>query len=327
MTKRRTVVLALGACAVVVPLRVLAQIARPRRIGFLATYARAQESKWVESFKAGMRENGYAEGRDYVIEYRFADGGLDRLPALVSELVALRVDLIYAPATIGAIAAHNATHAIPIVISTSADPVGAGLASSLSHPGGNVTGLTALGGELIPKRLDMLRQILPTLKRVGFIYNPDSPVDAILRGYFESGAERLHIKAVPVRVRGRGDIDSAFQTLSQEKAEAVVASATIANVQLRDDLVEQAVKHRLPGMFGGVEFVERGGLISYSPDYADQYRRAAAYVDKIFKGAKPADLPIQQPVKFDLAVNLKTARTLGIEIPQAILLLADTVIE
>jgi putative ABC transport system substrate-binding protein len=132
---------------------------------------------------------------------------------------------------------------------------------------------------------------------------------------------------VPVRIRRRGDIDGAFQRLSQEKAEAVLASATIANVQLRDDLVKQAAKHRLPGMWGGVEFVERGGLISYSPDYADQYRRAAAYVDKIFRGAKPADLPIQQPVKFDLAVNLRTARTLGIEIPQAILLLADTVIE
>jgi putative ABC transport system substrate-binding protein len=325
MNRRDTIfaLLALGA-----PLRAFAQQkARVYRVGFLATYPSSENREWSDAFKAGMRTLGRAEGRDYTIEYRFAEGDLKRLPILAAELVALKVDAILAAATVSALAAHKVTREIPIVMATAADPVGTGLARSLSRPGGNVTGLTALGLELLPKRLELMREILPAIQRVGFVYNPDSPTDFLLLKEFQSGAKKLGIQSISVVVRNGEDIGDAFQKLVAAKANAVFVSSTLVNVNLRAILVEHAGKQRLPGMYGSAEFVQLGGLISYSPNYTDQYRRAAVYVDNIMKGMKPGDLPIEQPTKFELVINLKTAKTLGLTIPQSILLRADRVIE
>ena len=328
MVTRRKLVIALGASALAAPLASFAQQqGKVRRIGFLATYAPTANVEWRDSFKAGMRELGYVEGRDYAIVYRFAAGDPNRLSELAAELVTLKVDLIFAPSTVSALAAQKLTRDIPIVIATSGSPVQTGLAASLSRPGGNVTGLTALGAELLPKRLDLMRQILPAIRRVGYVYNPDLPADRANFKEFQSGVEKLGIKSVSVVVRKGGDIAAAFQILNREKAEAVLVSPTIVNVSLRESLIEHAAKYRLPGMYGSGDFVELGGLISYSPNYTDQYRRAATFVDKIFKGAKPADLPIEQPIKFELVINMKTAKALGIKIPDVILLRADKVIE
>jgi putative ABC transport system substrate-binding protein len=328
MIARREMVLALALSALAMSFRANAQPqAKVWRIGFLATYARSANPEWSDAFKMGMRELGRAEGRDYAMEYRFADGDLKRLPVLAAELVALKIDLILAANTVAALAASKLTREIPIVIAVSADPVGVGLAASLSRPGGNVTGLTGLGVELLPKRLDLMRQMLPAMGRVGFVFNPDSAIDELLLKQFQSGAEKLGIKSISVVVQKSGDIAAAFQSLKRGKADAVFVSSTIANVSLRESLVEHAAKYRLPGMYGSGEFVELGGLISYSPNYTDQHRRAAAYVDKIFKGAKPGDLPVEQPTKFELVVNLKTARALGIAIPVEVMVLADKVIE
>ena len=326
--KRRAFVAFLCSALAAWPLGLRAQ--QPRkvwRVGFLATYAPAENAEWSEAFKSGMRALGHAEGGDYAIEYRYAQGDMLRLEKLAAELVALKVDAIFAPNTVAALAAHKLTREIPIITATAADPVGAGLARSLPQPGGNVTGLTALGRELLPKRVELLRQILPSIRRVGFIYNPDVAPDLLLFKEFQAGAEKLGIAAVPAVVRKGEDVPAAYQAMVAKKVDAVIASSTLANVNLRASLVEHAARHRLLGMYGSGEFVQLGGLISYAPNYADQYRRAAGYIDKIMKGAKPGDLPIEQPTKFELVVNLKTARTLGIKIPQSVLLRADRVIE
>lgn len=325
---RRQALVALCAASLAVPLRAFAQQrSKPRRIGFLATYASSANLEWRGAFKDGMRELGYLEDRDYLIEYRFAAGDGSRLQALAAELIAHGVDLIIAAATAAAIAAHGKSRKIPIVIVTAAVPIEAGLAKSLSRPGMNVTGLTGLGGELQPKRLELMRNILPQLQRVGDLHNPDVLVDRLLTVEFQSGAKKLGITIVPLVVRTGSDVDAAFVKLKQENAHALFVSPTVVNLSLRESLIEHAAKHRIPTMYGSAEFAEKGGLISYSANFVDQYRRAASYVDKIFKGANPAELPIEQPTKFDLVVNLRTAKALGLAIPQSILLRADRVIE
>jgi putative ABC transport system substrate-binding protein len=311
-----------------VPLRAFAQQrSKPRRIGFLATYASSANPEFPGAFKNGLRELGYLEGRDYLIEYRFAAGDGSRLQALAAELVGLGVDLIIAATTASALAAHAKSRKIPIVIVTAAVPIEAGLAKSFSRPGMNVTGLTGLGGQLQPKRLELMREILPQLQRVGDVNNPDVLVDRLLEVEFKSGAQKLGITIVPVVVRTGSDIDAAFVKLKQEGVHAVFVSPNVVNLSLRESLIEHAARHRIPAMYGSTEFVEKGGLISYSANVVDQYRRAATYVDKIFKGANPAELPIEQPTKFELVVNTRTAKALGLAIPRSILLRADRVIE
>jgi putative ABC transport system substrate-binding protein len=325
---RRKALIALCTASLLVPLQAFTQQrSKPRRIGFLATHASAANPEWRTAFKNGMRELGYLEDRDYLIEYRFAAGDGSRLQALAAELVALGVDLIVAPTTAAALAAHEKSRKIPIVIVTAAVPIEAGLAASLSRPGENVTGLTGLGGQLQPKRLELMRNILPQLQRVGDVNNPDVLVDRLLVVEFKSGAQKLGITIVPVVVRTGSDIDAAFVKLKQEDVHAVFVSPNVVNLSLRERLIEHAAKHRIPAMYGSTEFVEKGGLISYSANVIDQYRRAATYVVKIFKGANPAELPIEQPTKFELVVNTRTAKALGLAIPQSILLRADRVIE
>ena len=327
-TSRRQALIALCAASISVPLRAFAQQrSKPRRIGFLATYASSANPEWRNAFKNGMHELGYLEERDYLVEYRFAGGDGSRLQALAAELIALGVDLIVAPTTAAALAAHNKSRKIPIVIATAAVPIEAGLAKSLSRPGMNVTGLTGLGGALQPKRLELMRDILPQLQRVGDVHNPDVLVDRLLAVEFQSGGRKLGITIVPLVVRTRSDLDAAFARLKQENAHALFVSPTVANLSLRESLIEYAASNRIPAMYGSAEFAEKGGLISYSANFVDQYRRAAAYVDKIFKGANPAELPIEQPTKFDLVVNARTAKALGLAIPKSILLRADRIIE
>ena len=272
-----------------------------------------------------MHELGYAEGRDYAIESRSARNDLSRLPALAAELVALKVDLIITQLTPSALAARKATREIPILITPAGDPVGSGLAASLSHPGGNVTGLTSLSAELYPKRLDLLRQILPRMRRAGFLYNPDSPADQLSLKQFESACGKLNINSIRAPARNGDEIASAFQTLSREKAQGLIVTGG-SMLGLRGKIIEHAAKNRLPAMYARSVFAESGGLIAYGPDYPGLYRRGAAYADKIFKGAKPGDLPIEQPTTFELVINMKTAKALGIKIPDVIMLRADKVI-
>ena len=325
MITRRRIVIALGAAAFA-PFAGFAQT-RPRLIGWLSRGDPADpvDLRYLDAFKTGMRELGHVEGRDYRVESRFGQGDLSRLPALAAELVALKVDLIVALTTPAAVAARTATREIPI-IADSGDPVGTGLAASLSHPGGNITGLSNLSDELYAKRLDLLRQILPGMRRAGFLYNPDNPIDRRSLKQFESACDKLNINSIRAPARNGEEITSAFQTLSREKAQGlIVVSASM--YRLRGKIIEHAAKNHLPAIYARNVFVESGGLITYGTDYPEQYRRFAAYADKIFKGAKPGDLPMEQPTKFEMIINLKTAKALGVKIPDVIMLRADKVIE
>ena len=321
--------MALGASAVAA-LTTFAQ-AQPRRrvIGWLADRDPADDPvylRYLDAFKAGMRELGYFDGRDYRVEARYAKDDLSRLPALAADLVKLKVDLIIATPTVSALAARKATRDIPIVITTAGDPVGSGLAASLPHPGGNVTGLTSISAELYAKRLDFLHQILPGMVRVGFLYNTANPIDELGLKQFESACDKLNLKSVRALARNGDEIVPAFQMLSSEKAQGLVVTSS-SMLSLRRKIIEQAAKTRLPTIYARSVFAESGGLIAYGPDYPDLFRRAAAYADKIFKGGKPGDLPIEQPNTYELMINLKTAKALGLKIPDVILLRADKVIE
>ena len=220
------------------------------------------------------------------------------------------------------------TGAIPILVVTVSDPVGTGLAASLARPGGNVTGLTqGVGNDLYTKRLDLLRQLVPGMRRVGILHNPDNAADSSTLRQFESDCAKLGFKSILARVRKREEIAAAFNTLLRDKAQGLIVTSAGTNFAWRETIIEQAVKHRLPAVYGGSPIVDSGGLISYGTDQIDLYRRAAAYADKIFKGAKPGDLPIEQPIKFEMVINLKTAKALGIKIPGSVLVQATQVIE
>jgi len=328
MNRRRKLVIALGAGALAMPFGPFAQQpGKLWRIDFLLEAEQSYYVSLIDAFKVGMRELGYAEGRDYVIEQRSAESEFARLPALAAELLALKADVIVSSGTPSAVAARNATREIPILIAIVGDPVGSGLAASLRRPGGNVTGLTNLSTELYTKRLDLLRQISPGMRRVGYLYNPDNANDALGLRQFESDCGKLQFKSIRASVRKAEEIAAAFKTLQQDKAQGLIVSASSLNSVSRESIIEQAAKHRLPAIYGLNLFAESGGLLSYSANFADLYRRAAVYADKIFKGAKPGDLPIEQPLKFELVINLKTAKALGIKIADAVLLRADKVIE
>jgi putative ABC transport system substrate-binding protein len=325
---RRKLLVALGASALTAPLASFAQQqGKVWRIGFLSENEQIDYVQRFDAFTAGMRMLGYAEGKNYVMEHRSAQTDLARLPALVAELIALKVDLIVTSGTRSAVAAHNATLEIPILVPNTADPVGAGLAATLKHPGGNVTGLAGLNAELHTKRIDLLRQILPGMRRVGFLYNPDGAASALVFKQFEAACNKLQFKPIRAPLRKAQEIAAAFNTLKRDKAQGLIVSPVSTNTGWRASIIEHAAKYRLPAVYGESLFPESGGLISYAANTVDQYRRAAAYADKIFKGAKPGDLPIEQPLKFETVINLKTAKALGIKFPDGIMLRADKVIE
>ena len=333
MNTRRKLVIAIGAGALapsiaLAPRTLLAQQSRKLwRIGHLTALLPEAYTPRLNAFKSGMTALGYADGRDYVVEVRSSGGDLARLPALAAELVALNVDLVVTAGTPSVVAASRATRTIPIVMTTSGDPVGNGVAASLRRPGGNVTGMTSLSSELISKRVDLLRQVAPQMQRTSLLYNPADPNDGLILPRFEADCRTLKLRPIPAPARTADEIANAFRQLVRDKAQGVVVTATSAYSQARGTIIELAATHRLPVAYSRTDYVEAGGLFSYAPDNLDLNRRAAAYADKIFKGAKPADLPIQQPLIFDLVINMKTAKALGIKFSQGILIQATRVIE
>ena len=326
MIARRRVVIALGAGAFA-SFASFAQQKKVWRIGYLQESEPSYYTRRVAAFKAGMSALGYAEGRDYLIESRSAQSEIARLPALAAELVALNVDIILPSGVPSAVAASKTTHEIPILIATVGDPVGSGLAASLARPGGNVTGLTNIALELNTKRLDLLRQLLPRMRRAGFLYDPNNQTNVRGLTQFESDCKKLQLQPIRAPARKGEEIAAAFMTLARDKAQGLIVSSGSTTSALRQGIIENAAKHRLPAVYGQSDDAEAGGLISYSTDYTDQYRRVAVYADKIFKGAKPGALPIEQPTRFEFVLNMKTAKALGLKIPGSILVQATKVIE
>jgi putative ABC transport system substrate-binding protein len=323
----RTFLCGLILASFAMPLAAEAQQAgKAPRVGFLF-YGSAGPSPEVEAFRQGLRELGYVEGQNISIEYRFARGRIERLPELAAELVRLRPDVIVTPGTPGSMAAKQATSTIPIVFAGVADAVGAGLVANFARPGGNITGLTSISAQLGGKRLELLKAVAPKTSRVAVLYNPDDRSNVLVLKELQEAAPSLGLTLQPLGVRGPGEFKGAFVAMSRERAHALVGAAGVLTTEHRKAVVDLAAKSRIPAMWGERQFVDAGGLMSYAVNFYDQVRHAAAYVDKILKGAKPGELPVEQPTKYELAINLKTAKALGLTIPPSLLLRADHVIE
>ena len=302
------------------------QPARASQIGYLGTSSPSTAPHALEAFRQGLRGLGYLEGQNIVVEYRWAQGRQERLSGLAAELVRLNVDVIVAPNTQAALAARAATRTIPIVFAGVADPVGTGLVTSLARPGGNVTGLSFLSPELSAKQLELLKEAVPKTSRVAVLWNPGNPGLALTLREAEVAARALGVQVQLLEARGPDEIDSAFLAMTRERADGLLILGDAVFLLHRTRIVGLAAKSRLPAMYNFKEFVDAGGLMAYAANLADLFRRAAVYVDKILKGAKPGDLPVEQPTRFELVVNLKTARALGLTIPQSVLIRADEVI-
>jgi putative ABC transport system substrate-binding protein len=326
--RRRFLMTALAG-ALAAPLAAGAQpVGKVSRIGLLSGSSTTASARHVEAFRQGLRELGWVEGQSIAIEYRFAEGRVDRLPDFAAELVRLKVDVIVAGPTPGAVAAKNATGTIPIVMTNAADPIELGLIASLARPGGNVTGVTfSVDMDIFSKELELLKETVPKLRRVAMLSNPANPGNVRAVEAVKAAARSSGVQLQVLEARGPDDFDGAFAAMANQRVEAllVVADSMLALHRVR--LADLAAKNRLPSMYGLREEVEAGGLMSYGPSFAANYRRAAGFVDRILKGAKPADLPVEQPTKFELVINLKTARALSLTIPQSLLLRADQVIE
>jgi putative ABC transport system substrate-binding protein len=327
--RRRDFALLLGGAAVAWPLAARAQQARKIfRIGYLGVSSSSLEPHYVEAFRQRLRDLGHIEGESIAIEYRWADGEDDRLPNLAAELVRLNPDIIVTTGTPSTLAAMQATKTIPIIMASSADPVAAGLVANLARPKENVTGFTILGPELEAKRLELLKQTVPSAARVAILRNPSNPA---VVSYFEAiktASQSLRIAVDPVaEVRRAEEFDDAFSAIVSARPDALAVLADRFLLAHRKRIVEFAAANRLPSMYPYREYVDAGGLISYAPSNVELFRGAAIYVDKILKGAKPTDLPVQEPTKFELVVNLKTAKALGLTIPPTLLFTADEVIE
>ncbi len=304
------------------------QPARIPRIGILITGGSLSfNSARVEAFRQRLREHGYVEGKNIVIEYRYAEGKRERLPDLAAELVRLKVDVIVTTGAVPVLAAKKASPTIPIVFASSSDPVGSGLVSSLARPGGTITGLSQMAPDLDGKRLELLKEAFPKIVRVAFLWQAGGVRGNLELTDMEAPAKVLGIKLQSLEVRSLGDLESAFARAKREGAQALITSTgALIKTQLRQ-VLDFAVKNRLPAMYPTSEFVEAGGLMSYGSDNTDLWRRAADFVDKILKGTKPADMPVEQPTKFEFLVNLKTAKQIGLTIPQKVLERADKVIK
>jgi putative ABC transport system substrate-binding protein len=298
------------------------------RVGFLGPRSRSDGAPFLDAFLQGLQELGWMEGQNIAIEYRFADGRLDRLPDLATELVRLKVDVILAASTPPAVAAKNATSTIPIIMATSADPVELGLVASLARPGGNVTGLSfSVGLQVVGKELELLREIVPRARRVAVLSNPANPGNVLAIQSVKSTASALGVQLQFLEARGPNEFEAAFAAMARGRAGALLVVPDAVFGLYRARLQNLVAKSRLPAMYGLREHVEAGGLMSYAVDVRDSFRRSATYVDKILKGAKPADLPVEQPTKFELVINLKTAKALGLTIPPSVLARADEIVE
>ena len=325
MRRREFITLFRGAAAASMfwPLPLAAQQPKLPRIGVLLT---ANPEPFWSEFRKGLREHGYGEGQNIQFELRSADGKQDLLRALADELVRLKVDIIVASQTPAVIAARQATSGIPIVMAPAGDPVATGLISSLARPGGNITGLSGTSAELGAKTLELVREVLPSTRRVAVLANAADPFSRSFVEQIEQGGRTLGIAIQTIMVRGEEEFAAAFAAMDKERADAVMVQGSLPSKPVLD----LALKHRLPAVGGGVGgrlFAQEGGLMSYSGNQNDQYRRAAFYIDRILRGAKPADLPVEQPTRYDLVINLKTAKALGITVPPTVLARADEVIE
>ncbi len=303
------------------------QAGRIPHIGFMGNSTAALEANLVEPFREGLQELGYEEGRNLIIEFRWAEGKYDRFPALIAELIALKVDVIVTAGTPASLAVKKATTSVPLIMIGVGDPVATGLVASLARPGGNITGLTSMSWEMEGKRLELLREVAPTVSHIAVFWNAGSPIQVIQEQQTRTAAKVLGMKMLSLGVRNLDEIETAFTTIVREQPDALLVLADRLFLYHRKLIAEFAAQHRLPGVHAYRELVEAGGLMSYGPSYADIHRRAAIYVDKILKGTKPEDLPVERPVKFVLVVNLKAAKALSLTVPSTLIARADEVIE
>ena len=326
--RKKIFCLALGAMLSALSFSVEAQqTGKIPRIGYLSSLSASSDSSRHDAFRQGLKELGYVEEKNVAIEYEFAQGKLDRLPDLAGELVRQKVDVIVVGGSTATRAAKNATKLIPIVMINVTDPVVLGFVVSLARPGGNITGLSNLAPELGGKRLELLKEIVPQLSRVAVLGDPNSPAYGPQLNELKLAARALGLRLQPVEVRGPGDLENAFSAMIKAHAGAFMGLQQPTIDILRERIIDLAGKNRLPAMYPNRENVEAGGLISYAADISTMFRRAATYVDKILRGTKPADLPVEQPMKFELVINLKAAKQIGLTIPQWTLMKADKVIK
>jgi ABC-type uncharacterized transport system substrate-binding protein len=326
---KRVSVFALALCALLFALCVSVEAQRPTkipRIGFLAATSVATIPGRREAFRQGLRELGYVEGKNLIVEYRYAEGQLDHVPALASELVRLKVDIIVSGGSAVTRPVKETTTTVPIVMAQDTDPVGNGFVASLARPGGNITGLSLLAPELSGKQLELLKEIVPKLSRVVGLNNPNEPGYMQLRKETELAAEALKIQIQFLNTRNPKDIETAFREATKNRADAVLVTPMPIVVSQRVQIAALAAKGRLPAMYGQSEYLDAGGLMFYGASITDLFRRAATYVDKILKGTKPADLPVEQPTKFEFIINLNAAKQIGLTIPPNVLARADRVI-
>jgi ABC-type uncharacterized transport system substrate-binding protein len=324
---KRAAVPLIFVAVVLLAVAVMAEAQQPKkvpRIGFLASGSPSSFAAQTEAFRQGLRELGYVEGQNIGIEYRYAEGRTDRFAELATELVRLKVDVIVTASTPGVLAAKEASSTIPIVFGAINDPVASGLVASLARPGGNITGLTNLSPDLDGKRLELLKEAFPKVTRVGYLWNPDAPGTGLTG--MQAAASGLGVQLQSLEARTANDFDSAFEAALKERAHALITLPSPLINTHHKRVVDFATKSRLPAIYPRNEFVETGGLMSYAPDLSANYRRAAIFVDKILKGTKPADIPVEQPKKFEFIINLKAAKQIGVTIPPNVLARADRVI-
>jgi len=326
MTKTLQIILSIIALLACNAIGEAQQEQKVRRIGFLSGVSRSFLSSRIDAFRLGLRDLGYVEGKNIAIEWRFAEGKADWLTSLAGELVRLKVEVIVTAAPLPTNAAKKATGTIPIIMAFDDDPVGSGFVTSLARPGGNITGLSTQASDIGGKQLELLKEIVPKLSRLAVLGNSTVPGYGQMVKEIEVAAKALAVKVLYLIVQKPEDIEAAFQSATKERANAIIVLGTPAILSRQQDVVDLAAKNRLPTTYIRPEFVEHGGLMTYGVSMNDLFRRAATYVDKILKGTKPADIPVEQPMKFEFVINLKTAKQLGLEIPQWTLMKADRVI-
>ena len=326
--RRRECITLLGGAVAAWPFVAHAQQAQPiPRIGFLASSSAEHAKSRLAAFQQGLRALGYVEGQNIVIESRYAAGEFARLPDLAADLVRLKVDVILTEGAPAAHAAQQITTTMPVVMGNAADPVGTGLVASLARPGGNITGLSDFNLGVVTKRLELLKEMVPSASRVAVLLNPANPTNPLQLKEIQAIAPALGVTLLPLEVKGADDIDPAFTAMQKARVEALIVFGDPMFGTHQRRIFELAAQSQLPAIYGTRLSVDAGGLMSYGTNFDDLYRRAATYVDKILKDAKPADLPVEQPTKFELVINLKTAKALGLTIPESFLIRADEVIE